>query len=109
MKKFREDPYPNPIDVKRHPELEDLDEDLRRSAIGLPTKRYFKDDDQFLSKMDEWLDKETKKQMSRPKSFNHYYVAMRDETKQRRYEDENYEAEQWRLEQKWIQHNLQYK
>jgi hypothetical protein len=140
MRQFRPDPYPNPINVDRHPNLAPLDTVLRREALGLPVK-HSAEDKQFLGKMDAWLQSEAERKESdrilaetehkrqkqaarqrkrvfgkeRPKSFNEYLAALRSERKQRQYddyedEDYEYEAEQRRNEQKWLQHrNMQYK
>lgn len=133
MKKLRPDPYPNPIDVDRYPELAGLDEDLRKEAMGLPVKRS-EDDVQFMKNMNAWLDNENKRKESdrifaslgqkqqrpqrqvsnvrqrksneRPRSFNHFYALLQAERYDQEIEENKaYEEEQRRLEQKWIQHS----
>lgn len=133
MKKLRNDPYPNPINVDRFPALAGLDEDLRKEAMGLPVERSAKDI-QFLNEAKTWLEEKEKREESkrifeslgqkqqsqqrqvsnvrqrkrfsneRPKSFNHYFALLTAEREEkRRIEEEEYEEEQIRLEQKWMQ------
>jgi hypothetical protein len=59
MTPFKRDPYPNPIDTKRHPELEDLDLRFRRQAAGLPVAPLSKADSQFLRDAGAWLTEKT--------------------------------------------------
>src|SRR5882757_1041635 len=84
MRQFMPDPYPDPIDTRRYPDLADLDMRFRRQAAGLPVEPLSPEDNQFLRKMDTFLLEEAKRKESNRILSNLQQRKGKQQTRQRR-------------------------